>query len=705
MSNSFKNNGFPIGFGRFFTRTTAVDAFDLIDFRETVFGMICPANWSDDAAQTLFDGAASKNAPVTTKLVEENTVPSWLWARHATTDDTAPESSVQQIFNRVAGAAAATGWKDGLFSSEESARAFYDETRYALTQRFFAVHPTRLAPFGLRWAYGVDETSPVICAPTDKSSSHVAIGNSVIDTVVSGRQDKNARNKWHKIVHTKSDSNQKSVHFTDTESEWSIQGNDASYTLCSASIDILAFRHNDGSVNTETLRHAVRLLVTMLDLHGVSGQQLAIGISNLSPLLIALGLAYNSDAARSTAAAIMTIITAEAYAMSAELAGLRGADKSYVPNRDIILRTLRNHRRAAYGENNDYEKISVLPVSLTLEACPDLALVAAARSVWDDTLQLAYHFGLRHIGVTSLAGDLGLAAMMESQSVGLQPMHSVVTESEDGRSLHASVIEGLARLGYDEAARQIIAKHMLGAPDIDSAPHINSKSLKKKGLDAAALQKITNYLPQTKKLRFTFTPWVLGVAFCMNVLKLSDADIDNPAFDLLKHLGFTAKQIAEADAYYFANGDIQSAPTLQPEHKSVFVTESQLSPDAHIRMAAALQPQISGATDLTLHLSPTLPTDVVEKLVLSAWRQGLRSLDLSYDAGRAFQPAVTSSRTTARLESRTTKRHIQPSAFTHAKKAVSPQSRKIDASRSRKVTASVVGKSTNKSKTSSRRDW
>jgi hypothetical protein len=60
----------------------------------------------------------------------------------------------------------------------------------------------------------------------------------------------------------------------------------------------------------------------------------------------------------------------------------------YEPNREHMLRVIRNHRRAAYGESTGYEGLTILPVPLPAKECPDQRLIAAARKAWDDALEL-----------------------------------------------------------------------------------------------------------------------------------------------------------------------------------------------------------------------------------------------------------------------------------------------------------------------------
>ena len=64
------------------------------------------------------------------------------------------------------------------------------------------------------------------------------------------------------------------------------------------------------------------------------------------------GIGYDSDAARAIGGALTAIMTGVSYATSAEMAKELGPFPGYKKNREHMLRVIRNHRRAAYGETH-----------------------------------------------------------------------------------------------------------------------------------------------------------------------------------------------------------------------------------------------------------------------------------------------------------------------------------------------------------------
>ena len=129
-------------------------------------GFEVPEHWSQVAADILAQKYFRK-AGVARRLkkAEETQIPSWLW--RAIPDDAAlaqlpekerfgGESDARQVFDRLAGTWTYWGWKGGYFSTEDDARAFFDEHRFMLANQMAAPNSPQWFNTGLHWAYGID---------------------------------------------------------------------------------------------------------------------------------------------------------------------------------------------------------------------------------------------------------------------------------------------------------------------------------------------------------------------------------------------------------------------------------------------------------------------------------------------------------------------------------------------------------------------
>ena len=125
-----------------------------------------PSTWSQVATDILAQKYFRKaGVPKALKRVEEETVPSWLW-RSVADDEalahlplkerTRGEVSAKEVFNRLAGTWTYWGWKGNYFTTEEDARAFYDEQCFMLATQKCAPNSPQWFNTGLHWAYGID---------------------------------------------------------------------------------------------------------------------------------------------------------------------------------------------------------------------------------------------------------------------------------------------------------------------------------------------------------------------------------------------------------------------------------------------------------------------------------------------------------------------------------------------------------------------
>jgi ribonucleoside-diphosphate reductase alpha chain len=125
-----------------------------------------PEFWSQVASDVLAQKYFRKaGVAARLKKVEEETVPSWLWRSVPDSEALAelPEAeryiselSAKQVFDRLAGCWTYWGWKGGYFTTEEDAKAFFDELRYMLAKQMVAPNSPQWFNTGLHWAYGVD---------------------------------------------------------------------------------------------------------------------------------------------------------------------------------------------------------------------------------------------------------------------------------------------------------------------------------------------------------------------------------------------------------------------------------------------------------------------------------------------------------------------------------------------------------------------
>ncbi|MFU8899800.1 MAG: vitamin B12-dependent ribonucleotide reductase, partial [Roseinatronobacter sp.] len=175
---------------------------------------------------------------------------------------------------------------------------------------------------------------------------------------------------------------------------------------------------------------------------------------------------------------------------------------------------------------------------------------------------------------------------------------------------------------------------------------INHTSLLGHGFGAAEIKKIEAALPSAFDIRFVFNQWTLGEAFCRETLGIPVSELNNPGFDLLRHLGFTKAQIDAANDHVCGTMTLEGAPHLKAEHYSVFDCANPcgkkgtryLSVNSHIYMMAAAQSFISGAISKTINMPNSATIEETLAAYELSWSLGIKANALYRDGSKLSQP-------------------------------------------------------------------
>ncbi len=440
-------------------------------------------------------------------------------------------------------------------------------------------------------------------------------------------------------------------------------------TACNlASLNLMTFRHEDGRFDVPSYEHATRLWTLTLEISVLMAQfpskeiaqlsyayrTLGLGYANIGGLLMAAGIAYDSDEGRALCGALTATMTGVAYATSAEMAGELGTFPGYEENREEMLRVIRNHRRAAHGHSDNYEELSVLPVPLDAGNCTDKALLKAAKRAWDDALAKGEKHGYRNAQTTVIAPTGTIGLVMDCDTTGIEPDFAIVKFKKLAgggyfKIINRTVPEALETLGYDDDQIEEIVGYAVGHGTLVGAPGVNHESLRAKGFTESALQAVEASLASAFDIKFTFNKWTLGEEFCTKVLGFTEAQLDDVSFDMLATLGFTKADVEAANTYCTGAMTLEGAPGLKDEHLPVFdcanacgrIGKRFLSAQSHIRMMAAAQPFISGAISKTINMPNQATVDDCKDAYMLSWRLGLKANALYRDGSKLSQPLST----------------------------------------------------------------
>ncbi|HEV3152956.1 MAG TPA: LAGLIDADG family homing endonuclease [Candidatus Baltobacteraceae bacterium] len=249
-----------------------------------------------------------------------------------------------------------------------------------------------------------------------------------------------------------------------------------------------------------------------------------------------------------------------------------------------------------------------------------------------------------------------IGLVMDCDTTGIEPDFALVKFKKLAgggyfKIVNQSVEHALRHLGYSEAQIEDIETFAKGTGSLDGAPHINRATLKAKGFDDEAIARIEAALPGAFELQFAFNKYVLGEDFCKERLGLTDDQLGDWNFSILRDaLGFTPQQIEEASDVICGRMTVEGAPHLKDEHLAVFDCATPcgkhgsrfIRPLAHVDMMAAAQPFVSGAISKTINFPQTATIADVKEAYRYSWERMIKAVALYRDGSKLSQPLAAS---------------------------------------------------------------
>lgn len=400
-------------------------------------------------------------------------------------------------------------------------------------------------------------------------------------------------------------------------------------TACNlASLNLMKFRREDGSFDTEAYRYANRVFFTaqeiLVDFSSYPTAQIAenshkyrplgLGYANLGTLLMTMGIAYDSDEGRAIAAAITAIMHGEGFRTSAELASVKGAFEAYQMNAQPMMKVMNMHRDHVY--------------SIDKEECPEY-LLEAAKNVWDDVIVFGQAYGYRNAQATVLAPTGTIGLLMDCDTTGVEPEFALVKFKKLAgggyfKIINQSIPTALRHMGYSEGQIVDMIDYVLGKGTFLGATYADPTELKKLGFSDADIDEAEAAVAKSK----SFNEWTPKI---------------NPT--LLKEKGLTDAQVKQVTSYIAGTQTMEGAPHLKEEHVSVFDCANKcgdgerfIRPHGHIYMMGAVQPFLSGAISKTINLPNEATVEEIKALYVDSWQLGLKAVALYRDGCKSSQP-------------------------------------------------------------------
>lgn len=237
----------------------------------------------------------------------------------------------------------------------------------------------------------------------------------------------------------------------------------------------MKFLKADGSFDVKNFVKVTELVITSMDISICFAdfptqaitqttkdfRQLGIGYANLGALLMASGLAYDSEGGRALAGAITSVLTGVSYRRSAELAGIVGAYNGYARNAAAHTKVMRKHQNATESAKS----VSTL----------DKDVWAEAIKQWASGNALGEKNGWRNAQASVLAPTGTIGLMMDCDTTGIEPDLALVKFKKmvGGGSMqivNQTVPLALKKLGYTDETIEAIVEYISEHGNIIDAP-------------------------------------------------------------------------------------------------------------------------------------------------------------------------------------------------------------------------------------------
>lgn len=366
-------------------------------------------------------------------------------------------------------------------------------------------------------------------------------------------------------------------------------------TACNlASINIAKFYDIDTKTfDIEGYLHAIKLIQIVLETTIHWGQfptadiarksylfrTTGLGLTNLGFTFMVMGLPYDSEEARTLASSLMSLLTGYSYYVSSLFAHKVGPFACYDLNASHMLNVLTNHARVAGYDSSDadFNSLSYAPIRIS-------------------------HDILKDLGFNNLSSSL--------------------------KKVWKDTLQTGTNYGFRNAQVSVLAPT---------------------GTIAFAMDCATT----------SSEPFFSHVAY-KKLIGGGSMEIVNPAIPCaLKTLGYTDQQIKDIESYVMEKADmggyemikdgkIEGAPYIKAEHLSVFDTANKcgtgkryISPEGHVRMMAALMPNVSGAISKTVNLPSDATVEDIKDIYYLSWKLGVKAIALYRDGCKASQPLNT----------------------------------------------------------------
>lgn len=299
------------------------------------------------------------------------------------------------------------------------------------------------------------------------------IGQAAWDCADPGLQFHDTINAWHTCPETDA------IHASNPCSEYMFL-DDSACNL--ASLNLLSFLQENGSFDFAGYLQTVQVMTLaqeiLVDYAGYPTETIAqnshdfrplgLGFCGLGAFLMRQGLAYDSAAGREWAAVLASLLTAQAYGMSAEIAKSKKSFPGFSKNKKSMLSVIEKHAKAS--------------ASLKTNGAIPKEIFSQLKQLWSETLALGKKQGFRNSQISLIAPTGTIGLVLDCETTGIEPEFALIkTKKMSGGGVvqiaSESVRPALKKLGYSESVVNEALQYLQDQQTLEGFAKLKSEHL------------------------------------------------------------------------------------------------------------------------------------------------------------------------------------------------------------------------------------